>query len=87
MEILIGEFEQAGSHHTFENYDTKRVDACAPHKIYVKRGQSADDVAMVAAHEAYHLFYSIRHLITADEEAQAEVFGCLVRWIYGLAKP
>lgn len=83
--ITIGDFDTLGSHHTFENYDTKKVDVGIPHRINVKSGLSEKEARIVAAHEAYHLFASIRHLITTDEETETETFGGLVGAIYEMA--
>jgi hypothetical protein len=79
--INVGEFEKLGEHRTFENHETKQVDAGIPHTINVQSGLDVAQASMVAAHEAYHMFESIRHLITCDEETAAETFGGLVREI------
>lgn len=39
---------------------------------------------VVSAHEVYHLFKSIRPLVSCDEETEAEVFGELVGKIVSL---
>lgn len=83
--IFIGDFESFGAHHCYENIETGLVEAGDPHKIKIRKGLDHSTACMVAAHEAYHLFESIRHLITTDEETKAETFGGLVRRIYDIA--
>lgn len=80
--ILVGDFEKEARHVTFEDYETKLVGPDAPHRIEVQLGLTPKQLNDAAAHEAFHLFYSIRHLITADEETQAIVFGQLVSQIH-----
>lgn len=82
--ITIGEFEKLGSHVCYENAETGLVDAGTPHKINVKNVSDPADAAMIASHEVYHLFKSVKHLITADEEIQTECFGELVKIIVNL---
>lgn len=82
VEITVGAFEKLGEHRTFENYDTKLVEAGSPHKINVRQGLTPTELVQVSTHEAYHLFHSIRHLITVGEETQAETFGGLVQAIF-----
>jgi hypothetical protein len=72
--ITVGDFEKLGSHITYE-------ENLNLHKINIKSGLNSLTLSMVAAHEAYHMFYTIRHLITVDEETEAEVFGELVKKI------
>lgn len=81
VEIIIDEKMTGGRHITYA--DTKgRVPNGAKHIIRLEPNLSSADLITIAAHEAYHLFYSIRHLITADEETEAETFGHLVKRIY-----
>lgn len=79
--ITVGDFENYGRHRTYAGEDGETVIRDEEHFIEIKYGLSNDELVNVAAHEAYHLFYSIRHLITCDEETQAEAFGHLVRRI------
>ena len=72
----------SGTHRVFENVDTGRVPADALHTLKIQRGLSMPYLAEVIAHEVYHLFYSVRHLISVDEETEAEVFGQLVRHVH-----
>lgn len=85
VKIVVGDFETLGEHWTFENVDTGQVDPSSPHTINVKTGLTDSTACLVAAHESYHLFESVRHLITANEEIAAETFGGLVQRIYELA--
>ena len=83
LEVLIsfGNFSKLGEHRTYEGKDGKVADD-AVHRININPTRLSEaELAGVVAHEVYHLFYSIRHLIVADEESQAEVFGDLVRSI------
>lgn len=79
VEPMIG---LRGNHMTYFNADTNLVDAETAHTITVVPDQDAAELIEVAAHECFHMFYSIRHLITAEEETQAEVFGQLVKHIF-----
>ena len=87
VEINVGDFPNLGEHRTFENSETHLVSADEVHRINIQQGQDLDSLAEVAAHEAYHVFHSVRHLITAEEEIQAEIFGQLVRRIFNHCKP
>lgn len=77
VEVAVGDFETLGKHHTYVN-EYGAVEKDIPHTIQLKMGMTGNILIGVAAHEAYHLFYSIRHLITCNEEVEAEVFGELV---------
>lgn len=81
--IAVGDFMVRGRHKTFTD-ERGFVEIGAEHRIEIKEGMIPLDFALVASHEAYHLFYSVRHLITVDEETEAEVFGYLVRRIHKL---
>lgn len=75
--ILFGEFETHGQHITFQDENGK-VSADSPHTIKIQAGLDPAVLNGVVAHEVYHMFYSIRPLITVGEETEAEVFGELV---------
>lgn len=78
VSIEVGDFESLGSHKTFYNHETGLVEQTAPHIIRIKSGLDRNAISMVVAHEVYHMFYSIRHLIACGEESEAETFGELV---------
>ena len=82
VQIEIGDFENSGTHRTYYETDSGLVGADALHRIQLQRGLEHGYLVEVVAHEVYHLFYSIRHLIAVDEETEAEVFGELVRRVY-----
>ena len=82
--VSIGDFENLGRHITYQD-ELGKVPPDAGHKINIKNGLEADVLYFVVSHEVYHLFYSIRHLITADEEVEAEVFGELVKRVLQMA--
>ena len=71
-----------GRHITYEQEGA--VNPEAGHRIIISSELRGTEVAEVIAHEAYHLFYSIRPLITVDEETEAVVFGQLVKRIHVL---
>ena len=73
-----------GRHKTYEQ--DGRVTPDVGHKIIINSNLQGDELAEVIAHEAYHLFYSVRPLITVDEETEAEVFGQLVKHIHATVK-
>ncbi len=75
--MVLGQVEVLGRHSTKEDHETRIVPPDAPHTIYLHHDLEGPQLIGVIAHEAYHLFFSVRHLITADEETQAEVFGVL----------
>jgi hypothetical protein len=60
------------------------VPASAEHRIEIKKGLPPEEVPEVIAHECYHLFCAVHHLIACDEETAAEVFGHLVKRIHAL---
>lgn len=78
LSIAVCEMDGAGRHTTYETPEGE-VTAMARHRIEIAAGLDPGELVNACAHEAYHLFYSVRALITADEETQAEVFGNLVR--------
>lgn len=84
VSIEIGDFEHSGTHRTTETIVGKRrlVPADAPHTIQLQHGLDPLYLTEVISHEVYHLFYSVRHLITVDEEEQATIFGQLVKHIH-----
>jgi hypothetical protein len=84
LTIKVGDFERDGRHITYETVAGFVVADCE-HRIEIKRGLSSERLCEVASHEAYHLFYSVRHLITTDEETQCVVFGQLVNRIFKAA--
>ena len=83
--ISVGDFPRGGRHRTYEAEDG-RVPGDAPHAIQISKDLTHEDLHEVIGHEAYHLFYSIRHLITVDEETEAEVFGQLLRRAHAVAR-
>lgn len=78
--IVVAEAGTLGAHLTYED-ESGHVAADAEHEIHILSGLAGGELINTAAHEAYHLFYSVREHITADEETQAQVFGQLVRRI------
>lgn len=85
VEIHHGRFNESRGRHISYADENGVVDPTAPHKIYLREGMPDSELAEVCAHEAYHLFYCLREHMTADEETQAEVFGHLVKRLYGVA--
>ncbi|MDQ3917192.1 MAG: hypothetical protein M3348_01705 [Acidobacteriota bacterium] len=84
MEIAVVESGPRGRHTTYEDEQGRVGDA--PHRIELRAGLAGGELAEVAAHEAYHVLYSVRGMITADEETEAQVFGQLVARIHAAAK-
>jgi hypothetical protein len=84
--FCIGDFKSLGQHVTFQD-ESGIVTEEAPHTINLKSGLARDVINTVVPHEVYHLFYSVRHLIKADEETEAEVFGELVGRILNAYAP
>jgi len=78
--VVIEEMAVRGQHKTHEQDGEVKPDAV--HKIFIDSHLRGSELAEVIAHEAYHLFYSVRHLITVDEETEATVFGQLVKRIH-----
>lgn len=85
VNLELGDYNFQGQHSTYENAETGKVDQLTEHTIKIKRGQSAQELAETASHECYHLFYSVRHLITVDEEMEATVFGQLAKRVFDFA--
>ena len=82
ISIEVGDLgDKRGRHTTYET--DGKVQSDSHHKIIITSNLPLEELAEVSAHEAYHLFYSIRHLITVSEEEEALVFGQLVKRIYG----
>ena len=81
VKISVGDFPHLGEHYTHEDLNGL-VNQSAEHEIKIRQGLSIEESNMVVAHEVYHLFYSIRHLIRVDEETEAEAFGELVARIH-----
>lgn len=81
VEITVGGIEPRGRHTIYED----EQGPVGPHKIELRDGLVGSELAEVAAHEAYHLLYSVRNQITVDEETEAEVFGHLVKRLYEAA--
>lgn len=77
VSILVGQFDHLGQHRTYEDRNGN-VPQDAEHTIRIHADLSRTQIVMVASHEAYHLFVSVRKLIAVDEEMEAEVFGDLV---------
>ncbi len=84
VEICItDDLSERGRHKTFEDEHGKAYKD-APHRIRIRSGLLSGELSEVISHEVYHLFYSVRHLITADEETEAETFGHLVKRIHAI---
>jgi len=77
VHLTVAQMDGRGLHKTYECDGVVSEDAV--HRIEISKDLSGDELAEVCAHEAYHLFYAIRNLITVDEELQATVFGQLVK--------
>lgn len=87
MVVCIGALSKLGDHRTYEDSETGKVSSDAVHHLNIKDGLEPPVLTMVISHEVYHLFYSVRHLITVDEETEAETFGELVRRIHSFVLP
>lgn len=85
VEIIVGDVKPRGRHKTYED-EQGRVGNGTPHRIELRDGLIGGELVEVAAHEAYHLFYSVRDRITADEETEAEAMGHLVKRLYEAGK-
>lgn len=83
VDIELDERVNGGRHVVYAD-ENGRVPADAGHMIALSTSLDHRELVRIAAHEAYHLFYSIRDQITVDEETQASVFGDLVRAVYDL---
>lgn len=81
VDVTVGYTKPRGRHKTYQD-EQGLVEAGAPHIIELRQGLRNEELVEVIAHEAYHLFYSIRNLITADEETEAETFGHLVKRLW-----
>lgn len=86
VELVVDDIAPRGRHKVYED-ERGSVAADAIHIIEIRTGLAGAELAEVIAHEAYHLLYSVRALITADEETEAEVFGHLVKRMHALAAP
>lgn len=86
VEIYVDAFEHLGQHNTHQD-EFGKVPPDAVHRIEIQQGLSSETLNEVIPHEVYHMFYSIRPLITVDEETEAEVFGQLVKHIHNLLEP
>lgn len=84
VSIAIENIEGRGQHKTYECDGAIREDV--GHKITIASRLRDDELAEVIAHEAYHLFESVKPLIKVDEETQAIVFGQLVARIHAAAR-
>jgi hypothetical protein len=80
--IVVRDLGQAAGRHVTYETPEGLVQPDAEHRIELDPSLEPGALIDACSHEAYHLFYSVRHLITADEETQAEVFGHLVRRLY-----
>lgn len=85
VDIIIGDLQSRGRHKTYID-EQGQTDDTTPHRVELRYGLSDSELVEVVAHEAYHLFYSIRSRITVDEETEAEVFGHLVKRLYEVAQ-
>lgn len=81
VEMVVCDIQPRGRHRTYED-EQGRVGSGAPHRIEIDIALYGEELAEVIAHEVYHLFYSVRQLITTDEETEAEVFGHLVKRLH-----
>lgn len=77
VQINVGDFETLGQHKTYTDENGKVLPSSL-HILNFQVNMERTSVNTVTAHEVYHLFYSIRDLISVDEETEAEVFGELV---------
>lgn len=84
--ISIGDFPNLGQHRVDADAETGKVIAQATHHLNIKAGLDASSLTLVVAHEIYHLFYSVRHLITVDEEIEAEAFGELIKRVLAISR-
>ncbi len=80
VSIIVADTAHRGQHKTYER-DGKVLEGSS-HVITISPNLYDDELSEVIAHEAYHLFYSVRDLITVDEETEALVFGQLVKRIH-----
>ena len=81
--VIVEDMAGRGRHKTYEQ--NGMVTENVIHTIAINSNLRGDELTEVIAHEAYHLFFSVRHLIKVDEEAEAEVFGQLVKHIHTAA--
>lgn len=79
--IKVGDYPVLGSYVTYQISEGEVIPS-VPHTLKFKTGLTQGMLTQIIAHEAFHLFAALRHLITEDEEKQAEVFGELVRKIF-----
>lgn len=84
LTVEVGHFKVLGTHKTFQDADTGLVGKDTAHTIRIKAEMNQAALNMAVPHEVYHLFYSVRHLITVNEETEAEAFGELVSKILSL---
>jgi hypothetical protein len=84
LSITVEDMDGRGQHKTYEQEGCVTPDAI--HKIIINANLRDDELAEVIAHEAYHLFYSVRHLIAVDEETETVIFGQLVKHIHATAR-
>ena len=82
LSMVLDDKIERGQYKTYE-CDGKVLQEVG-HQISINPDLRDAELAEVVAHEAYHLFYSIRHLITVDEETEAQVFGQLVKHLQEL---
>ncbi len=81
--VEVGPFPTSGAHRTYETvYGDVPKDQT--HTIQLQSGLATDYLFEVITHEVYHLFYSIRPLITVDEETEVTVYGQLVKHVYNI---
>lgn len=80
--IIDDDLENFGQYVSEEDANTYLVHKDSPHTISIK--SKLDNPVMIIAHECYHLFYAIRHLIAWDEETETEVFGELCQEVYNV---
>lgn len=85
VKVVVDPSLDGGQHKTHED-ECGNVRPNAEHCIRIAANLKPDDLIEVAAHEVYHLFYSVRHLISVDEETESQAFGQLVRHVCRLVE-
>jgi hypothetical protein len=83
--VSVGDFPNLGQHRTHQDAESGQVSPDAVHYLNFKAGLESSVLNVVIPHEVYHLFYSVRHLITVDEETESEAFGELVGRVHNEA--
>ena len=86
LEVVVeaGDFANYGQHSTYADAENLKVGPAAIHTLRFRFGLPPETRQLVVAHECYHMFYAVRHLITVDEEMEAEAFGALVKRVHAI---